>query len=219
MNKNQILETIKKVRESSKKRNFSQSFDVIINLKDLDLKKPDHKLNGFTQIPHGKGKKVKVCGLVGDALINDAKENCNFAISKENFGSYDKRKFKKVIQENDYFIAQADIMPEIAKVFGRFLGTAGKMPNPKAGMIVPPKGSTKAIVEKLQKTVRIATKNELAVKCGVGLETLEDEKLADNIEAVYKEVIHLLPLHEQNIKSIFIKTTMSKSVEVGGDKK
>tara|TARA_Y100000310_G_scaffold345610_1_gene467292 strand:- start:10736 stop:11395 length:660 start_codon:yes stop_codon:yes gene_type:complete len=219
MNKKQILETLKKVRESSKKRNFAQSFDIIINLKDLDLKKPDHKLNAFAQIPHGRGKKIKVCALVGGELNNDAKEHCDFTILKDDFKSYEKRKLKKVMRDHEFFIAQANIMPDVAKAFGRFLGTAGKMPNPKAGMIVPPKGSTKMIVEKLQKTVRIATKNELAVKCSVGLETMEDDKLVENIEAVYKEVSHLLPLHDQNVRSVFIKTTMGKPVQVGGAKK
>ncbi|MBT4174916.1 50S ribosomal protein L1 [archaeon] len=219
MNKKQILESLKKVRETSKKRNFSQSIDIVINLKDLDLKKPDHKINNFATVPHGRGKKIKVCALVGGELNNDAKEHCDYTILKENFSSYEKRKLKKVMRDHEFFIAQANIMPDVAKAFGRFLGTAGKMPNPKAGMIVPPKGSTKMIVEKLQKTVRIATKNELAVKCSVGMETMDDDKLVDNAEAVYKEVIHHLPLHDQNVRSVFIKATMGKPVEVGGKEK
>ena len=219
MNKQQILEALKKAREGSKKRNFSQSIDIIFNLKDLDLKKPDHKVNTFVSLPNGRGKKIKVCALVGGELNNDAKEHCDFVILKDDFKSYEKRKLKRVMKDHDYFIAQANIMPEVAKAFGRFLGTAGKMPNPKAGMIVPPKGTTKTIVDKLQNTVRVITKAELAVKCSVGVETMDDEKLAGNFEAVYKELVQVLPLHEQNVKSVFVKTTMGKSVQVGGAKK
>ena len=49
MNKQQILEALKKAREGSKKRNFSQSIDIIFNLKDLDLKKPDHHSLAYIQ--------------------------------------------------------------------------------------------------------------------------------------------------------------------------
>ena len=36
----EIIDYIKKLRESAKKRNFTQTFDLIINLKDFDIKKP-----------------------------------------------------------------------------------------------------------------------------------------------------------------------------------
>ena len=218
MNKNEILDTIKKAREGSKKRNFSQSLDVVFNLKDLDLKKPDHKVKTFVSLPKGRGKAMKVCALVGGSLHTDAKENCNLAIIDSDFGNYDKKAIKKVIEQNDFFIAQADIMPKIAKSFGRFLGVAGKMPNPKAGQIVPPKGSTKTIVEKMQKTVVLVTKNELAVKCSFGMEDMKDEDLVENFMTVHKELINVLPLHEQNIRSVVVKMTMGKPVLVGGEK-
>ena len=219
MNKNQILDTIKEVRKGSKKRNFSQSLDVVFNLKDLDLKKPDHKVKTFVTLPKGRGKAMKVCALVGGSLHNDAKENCNMVIIDSDFGNYDKKAVKKVIEQNDFFIAQADIMPKVAKAFGRFLGVAGKMPNPKAGQIVPPKGSTKPIVEKMQKTVVLVTKGELAVKCSFGMEDMKDEELVENFMTVHKELINVLPLHEQNVKSIVLKMTMGKPVLVGGEKK
>ncbi len=218
MNKEEILSTIKKVREGSKKRNFSQSLDVVFNLRDLDFKKPDHKIKTFATLPKGRGKNMKVCALVGGSLHNDAKENCNEAIIDSEFANYDKKTIKKIISENDFFIAQADIMPKIAKAFGRFLGVAGKMPNPKAGQIVPPKGSTKAVVEKMQKMVVLATKAELAVKCPIGVEDMKDEDLAENFMAVYKELVNALPLHEQNIRNVVMKMTMGKPVLVGGEK-
>ena len=39
MDKNTVKEAIKQAQESSKKRNFKQTFDLIMNLKGLDMKK------------------------------------------------------------------------------------------------------------------------------------------------------------------------------------
>jgi ribosomal protein L1 len=93
------------------------------------------------------------------------------------------------------------------------------MPNPKAGCIVPPKGSTKLIVEKLQKTIRLVAKNnEPAVRCAIGKESMKDEEIAENFMAAYTVLINSLPMHDQNIKNVSLKLTMSRPVIVG-DKK
>ena len=67
-----LVEAIRKARESSK-RKFNQSFDLVINLKDLDMKKPEHQVDFFIQLPHGKGRKNKIAGLIGPELLDEAK--------------------------------------------------------------------------------------------------------------------------------------------------
>ena len=47
MDKSQLQKAIEEVRKNSTKRNFKQSFDLIINLKNLDLKKPEHQIELF----------------------------------------------------------------------------------------------------------------------------------------------------------------------------
>jgi len=219
MNNEEVKSAIKQAKEHSKKRNFSQSVDVVFNLKGLDLKKPDHKVNAFTTLPNGRGRKIKICALVGGSLHKDAKENCDLTILNEEFDKFDMKKFKEIARTYDFFIAQADIMPQVAKSFGRVLGVKGKMPNPKFGQVVPPKGTTKPLVEKFQKVVKLVTKNELAVKCSLGMENMADDKLAENFMAVYKDLIQVLPLHEHNVRNIVIKTTMGEPSIVGGGKK
>ncbi|MAG78038.1 50S ribosomal protein L1 [archaeon] len=218
MDKNKILETIKKARESAKKRNFSQSFDLIINLQQLDLKKPEHKVDLFINLPKGRGKKVKVCGLFGPELYKEGEANCDKTILQDNFQALakNKRELKNMIKEYDFFLGQANIMPLIAKNFGRVLGTKGKMPNPKAGMIVPPKAQLKPVMEKMQKLIRVMTKAELVVKCSAGTETMSDEDLVENINHIYTTIENYLPQHDQNIKNSFLKLTMGKPVLLGG---
>jgi len=216
MNKETFIEGIKKSRETSKKRKFSQTFELIINLKDLDLKKPENQIETWIQLPYSKGKEIKIGCFIGPELIEQAKDNCDITIMQDNFPSYfkDKKKTKKLAETYDFFIGQANIMPDIAKTFGRILGTRGKMPNPKAGCVVPPNANLKALAEKLRKTIKIKAKTQATLKTMIGNETMKDEEIAENILTVYNHVLHTLPKEKNNIKNIIIKTTMGKPIKI-----
>jgi len=47
MDKKKFLEALNKAKQDSKKRNFKQKVDLIVNLKDLDLKKPEQQVEFF----------------------------------------------------------------------------------------------------------------------------------------------------------------------------
>jgi len=216
MNNKNVLETLKKLRQCSKKRNFRQTFDLILNLKDLDLKKPDHQLDFFVTLHYSKGREVKVCALVGPELQDEGRKVCDETITQDSFEKYhkDKKITKKLAETFDFFIAQANIMPKIASSFGTVFGPRGKMPNPKAGCIVPPKINLKPVYDKLQKTIRVKAKTVPLIQCAVGSEEMKDEEISDNIMTIYNQVIHHLPGEKNNIKSIYLKLTMGKPEKV-----
>jgi large subunit ribosomal protein L1 len=215
MNDQEILDALKKARETTLKRKFSQSVDLIVTLKQLDLKKPEQNVNTFIALPHQRGKKLKICALVDKELFNAGKEACDRVIMKDEFSKFDKKSLRKLALEFDFFIAQANVMPDIAKYMGKILGTKGKMPNPKAGCVVPPSVNLKALGDTLQKTIRLQTKNELAVKCPVGNEAMSDDDLKDNIIAVYNTLLRVLPKEKHNIKESMLKLTMGPAVGIG----
>lgn len=219
MDQKEFLTSVQELRKE-KKRNFAQTVDLQILLKNLDIKKQEAKIDLFVSLPNPRGRKITVCGLVGGSLQNDAKEFCDHVILQDDFKGFanDKKALKKLAHAYDFFIAQADIMPAVATTFGRYLGPAGKMPNPKAGAIVPQRGTTKPIVEKLQNLIRVSVKNDPTLKCPVGKEDMNDEEIAANALAVYTAVVNALPQHEQNIRQVILKFTMSQAVTVGGKK-
>lgn len=217
MNKKEITEALKRVKDISQKRNFKQKVDLIINLKDLDLKNPDNHLNLFVPIHFSIGKEISVCGLVGPELLEQSKATFDNTILVDDFAEYakDVKKCKKLASKYNYFVAQANIMPKVASAFGRVLGTRGKMPNPKAGCVVPPAANLKQLYEKLQKTVRVSVKSSPVIQCCVGNEELPDEEVIDNISSVYDNVIHHLPGEKNNIKNVIIKLTMGPAIVIG----
>ncbi len=219
MDKKTILNALQRTRENAAKRKFVQSFDLIFNLRQLDLKKETDKVNAFIAVPYALGKKITTTALVGPELSIKAKEACSHVVLSEEFKTIDKKKVKKLARETDFFIAQATVMPQVAAAFGKVLGPRGKMPNLKAGCVVPPTADLKPLIEKLQKTVHVETKNEPTLKLRIGAESLKDEEVAENIFAVYNTVLHALPQEKQNIKNVMLKLTMGKPVVIAEEEK
>jgi large subunit ribosomal protein L1 len=215
MNKKAILDSIKKLREISKKRNFNQTFDLIINLKQVNLKNPEEKIDLFLNLPYPRGKKSKICALVDKELELKAKI-FDEMILKQDFPIYarDKKKTKKLATKYDYFIAQANLMPDIASTFGKVFGPKGKMPNPKAGCVVPPIAELGPVKEKVSTLIRLLTKSQSIIKVAVGDESMKDEEIEENISTVHHLILDTLPRKEQNMGSTFIKLTMSASVQI-----
>jgi large subunit ribosomal protein L1 len=216
MEKEQFQSAFTKAKDISEKRNFKQTYDLIMNLKGLDLKKPEHQVDLFIALPHQRGKKIKICAFVEAGMEQAAKSTFDMAIASENFSKYsDKKEMKKLANSYDFFVAQATIMAKIATAFGRVFGPRGKMPNPKSGGVFPPNANLKPLQEKLQKTIRVSAKTVPLIQCPIGVEDMKTEDLIENAMTIYNAVLHALPNEKHNIKDAYIKLTMGKPVKLG----
>jgi len=212
MEKQDIQKAISELKQQPKKK-FTQSYDLVINLKNFSTKTTP--IDFFVALPHSKGKNVKVAVFADQQLGESAQKNCDIVIKEGDFPAYaDKKKVKKLSEECDYFIAQMNLMPKIASVFGKVLGTKGKMPNPKLGCVVPATANLEPLVKKLRSTVRLATKKGTNLQCLIGKEDQPEEQIIENILAVYHAALKQLPQELQNIKNCTLKLTMSKPVKI-----
>ena len=204
---------IKKALDELKKhpqRKFTQTYDLIINLRNFVPKQTP--LDFFVTLPHSQGKKIKVAAFVEQTTDQKA---CDLIIKEVDFSKYaDKKVAKKLAEDYDFFIAQANLMGKVAAAFGKVLGTKGKMPNPKLGCVVPPNASLEPLVKKLQTTVHLTAKKATNLQCMVGKENQSEEEVIDNVMAIYQTAVKQLPQEAQNIKNINLKLTMSKPVRI-----
>ena len=216
LEKTKIAHAIAKLKADSKKRKFKQNIELIVTLSGLNLKKPEEQVEFFTILPHGRGKAAKVCALIGPELKEEAEKVCDKIILQQEFAGYasDKKKTKELANEYDFFIAQANIMAQIAGAFGKVFGPRGKMPNPKAGCVVPPKGALKPLYDKLQKTIKVSAKTQPQVQCRIANEEENEAHIIDNVEALISQIVQHLPQHETNLKAAYLKLTMSKPVKI-----
>lgn len=206
MEEERFSKAIKEIRKTDKKRNFDQTIDLIVNLKNFNAKKDS--FTTFVEVPN-KIKEKKVAGFFEKTsdLVDTIKQD-EFPAFKE------KKDLKKLIKDYDFFIANAKLMPAVATAFGRVLGPAGKMPSPQLGIIpVENPEAINAVLKKINSNVRVRVK-EPSVKVGIGKESLTDEQILRNVTAVYKKIVESLPKKEENVKNVLIKLCMDKPVRV-----
>ena len=203
--KQEIVKALDELRKNEE-RKFNQTADLIINLQKFDVKKQN--INLFINVPH-KIKDKKIAGFF------ETKNKDVDTITPSEFKNYDdKKELKKLSKRFDFFIAQANLMPKIATVFGRALGPTGKMPSPQLGVLmsVDEKG-IKALKEKINNSVKIKIK-EASVKLAIGKQSMKNDEIAENIITVYNAVLKILPKGKDNIKNMEIKFTMTKPKKI-----
>lgn len=205
-----LAESLKLARENSKARKFEQTWDFIINLKGLDLKKPENRFKGEVALPKGRGKHTKIA-VFADLMANEAKKFADIVITKKEIDTLanNKKRMKKIANEHDFFFGEAPLMPLIGKSLGTVLGPRGKVPKP-----MPPKGNIEPLLNASRRMVMINLKETPVISARVGAEKMSDEDVAANIQAVYNFVRDRLPKGKNNIKSMMVKLTMGKPVKV-----
>lgn len=205
-----LIKKMKEAREGSKPRKFKQSWDLTINLKGIDLKKPENRFKLDFMLPEGRGRNLKVC-VIADTLANEARKHADLVITKDEIDPLgkNKKKLKTLAREYDWFFGEATLMAQIGKSLGIVLGTRGKMPKP-----VPPKVSIVPFIQRARKSTLVALKETPVIHIPIASEDMEPEKVASNANAVYKAVVEKLPKGRNSIKSIYLKLTMGKPVKL-----
>lgn len=202
-------EAIEKLREEADDRNFTQSVDLVVNVRDLELDDPENRFSQEVSLPHARGDETTVC-VIGETITTNT-DNADRTIDPDELDEIidDESAAKDLAEEYDFFIAEAPLMPKIGRELGSVLGPRDKMPEP-----MEPGEDPSDRIEDLRNTISISLKESPSIKCKVGDEDMDDSELADNAEVVYNAVASNLPRSDHNVKDVLLKYTMSSPVEV-----
>ena len=206
-----LIEVMKKLQAESKKRNFVESVELAVNLKDIDLSNPKNRIQEEIMLPKGRGRQVKVGVFGSSEMAMKAKGVADVVIQPEEIEEIakDKAKAKKFARANDFFVAEAPLMPTIGKRLGIILAPRGKMPKP-----IPPGSDPKAAIDKLKVSVSVRTRDKKTFHLAIGTNSMSPEDLAENLDAVIKRLTTRLERGKMNIRSAYVKTTMGPSFRV-----
>ena len=206
---NQLGEVITNVKTNSKKRKFKQSIELIINFKDIDVKK-GFAINEVIQLPKTSSPATVCVIATGDMNQKAKAAKADSVIGNEELTKYEanKRESRKFINKYDFFLADTQIMPTVGKALGQLLGPRGKMPTP-----VPFNAPIDAFLARFRSSIKVRTRASLSISCKIGDESMEDADLAINAHTVLSAIEKKLPNGEKNIKKIMLKTTMGKPMK------
>ena len=199
------------IAENKGQRKFKQTVELAINFKGIDFSKQDNRINLEVNLPHGKGKTLKIGVFATDRAITDeAKKNGVEVIDGADIEkiAHDPARLNELL--NYELMAQPNLMPVLAKNLGQFLGPRNKMPKPLIGSNV----SIANLATEMNKRISIKNrgKNLPTVHCIVGNEDMEASKIYDNVREVLSSVTK--KVGSSHIRSAYVKLTMSKPIKV-----
>jgi len=205
----QLAEVITKAKEGTKKRKFKQSVELIINFKDIDVKK-GFAINEVIQLPKTNSPATVCVIATGDMSQKAKAAKADSVIGNDELTKYEsnKRESRKFINKYDFFLADTKIMPTVGKALGQLLGPRGKMPTP-----VPFNAPIDAFLTRFRTSIKVRTRASLSISCKIGDESMQDADLATNAFTVLNAIEKKLPNGEKNIKKVLVKTTMGKPVK------
>jgi len=206
-----ITEAVVKARKAGKKRNFEQTFELAINLRELDMKRPENRVNIRVQLPNGIGGQKVLVFAGGDLALRARRSGADMIIEPAELNELakDKKAAKKKLKDYDIFISEAPLMPTVGRVAGPILGPRGKMPTP-----VPPQAPVDTVIERERRAVVLRSRDKMFCHVMVGKEKMTDEQVTQNIEPVLNNLVAATKRGYGNIKSIYLKTTMGEAVKL-----
>lgn len=198
----------------TKKRNFLETVELQVSLKNYDPAK-DKRFSGSIQLPHVPRPKYTVTVLANAKHIDECTAAGIPFHSKEDLEKLKKNKklVKKLAASSNSFLASADLVRQIPRLLGPGLNKAGKFPAVLGG--------SEDVTEKVttvKKTVKFALKSKKTTTVCVAIANvgMSADEIKQNITLAVNFLVSLLKKNWQNVRKIYIKSTMGPSHRIFG---
>jgi large subunit ribosomal protein L1 len=202
------LEAALALLASFPKAKFDETVDLAVRL-NVNPKHADQMVRGSVVLPSGTGKQVRVLVITRGAKEKEAADAGADMVGADEYLP----KIKEGWTDVDVIIATPDMMGELGK-FGRILGPRGLMPNPKVGTVTM--DVAKAVREAKAGRIEYRVDKAGIIHAPVGKRSFSDERLRDNIRALYAELMRVKPSSVKGtyVKSVFVSGTQTPSIRL-----
>lgn len=205
-------ETITKGGEDieGKKRNFTETIEVQITLKNYDPVR-DKRFSGTFKLPSVPRPNLKCCMLGNAAHCEQADRIGIEHMSVEDLKKLNKNKklVKKLAKRYDFFLASDNMIKQIPRLLGPGLTKAGKFPT-----LLSSSDDMQGKIDEVKSTIKFQMKKVMCLNVAVGNVNMDKQKIIVNTQLAANFLASLLKKQWQNIGQIYIKSTMGPSIQI-----
>ena len=157
--------------------------------------------------------KLKIC-LIADAKHADEAKKAGLDIDVTDLDTLKKFNKEKKLVKNwakkyAILLASDSVLKKVPVVTGPILARIGRFP-----LVVAHDSSLKGKIEDVRASVKFQLKKVTCMACAVGHVDMTDDDLKTNIMMALNFLASLLKKGWHNLKSVHIKTTMGKAVQI-----
>ncbi|KAH8555742.1 60S ribosomal protein L1-B [Umbelopsis sp. PMI_123] len=203
-----VRESVRTVLAQSeeKKRNFVETIELQVGLKNYDPQR-DKRFSGTIKLPNVPRPKMTVC-VLGDAFHCDQAKAAGMEFqSVEDLKKLNKNKklIKKLAKKYDAFVASEALIKQIPRLLGPGLHKVGKFPTP-----VTHNDDLTVKADEIRATIKFQLKKVLCLGIAVANCSQTEDEIIANIMLAINFLVSLLKKNWQNVKSLYIKSSMGK---------
>jgi len=206
-----IEEAVTRALEDAPPRQFRETVDLAINLRDIDLNDPSKRIDESVVLPSGTGQETTIVVFATGETALRAEDVADQVLGPdelEDLGD-DTDAAKDLADDTDFFVAEAPLMQDIGRYLGTVLGPRGKMPTP-----LQPDDDVVETVNRMKNTVQLRSRDRRTFHTRVGAEDMSADEIAENIDVIVRRLEANLEKGPLNIDTVYVKTTMGPAVEV-----
>jgi large subunit ribosomal protein L10Ae len=197
-----------------KERKFPETVDLQIGLKDYDPNK-DKRFAGSVRLPYVPRPRSKVLVIADAAQADKCKalgiEFIDAETLKKKIDPADKKgkEIKKWSRKYRLLFISESLVRQLPKLGGPFLTRWGKFPT-----VIQTNDDIKQKIEEGLSTVKFQLKKVLCLGVAVANVTMNEEQIRQNLNMSINYLISLLKKGWNNMKTLYIRTTMGAPVKL-----
>eukprot|EP01041_Mallomonas_annulata_P010162 gene10162-21182_t len=193
-----------------KKRKFKESIELQITLKNYDPQR-DKRFSGTFRLPVVPRPNSQVCVLGSQKHCEKADQIGIDKMTVDDLKKFNKNKklIKKFAKKYDNFLASASLIKQIPRILGPGLTKAGKFP-----ALLDENENMAEKVDTVKATIKFQMKKVMCMSLAVANCEMSEAEISLNVQLAVNFLVSLLKKNWQNIKVIYIKSSMGPPFQI-----